>query len=127
MTGTIHAGQPLTDAALGTPPWQAITLQNSWTNIGTTNAQWRFVPLLNQIEVIGAIQNGTISNNTAISQALSPAPLTQLVLPIATENNSSAPVQTPAMYLDTSGVLRVTALPTGTTKLDFHLFFPVDS
>lgn len=128
MPNTLKAGDDITDSVLGLPSWTALSLLNSWTNQGAPQslAQWRFIPLMNAIEVTGSIQNGTITDGTIIASGLTPAPITTLYQGVSVQNGS-APTQTPVMYLDTAGNLKIQSIPSGTTKINFRLWFPLDS
>lgn len=110
---SFNAGNQLLSSTFQTPSWNALTLLNSWQNVGGgfPNAQWRYHPLLNLIEVIGNIQNGANANGTIIASGLSPAPHAEVNV---------------GLMLDTSGNL-LWELGTGVTSLYFHLFFSTDA
>lgn len=127
MPNTLKAGDNITDTVIGLPSWRSLSLQNGWTNQGAPKslAQWRFIPLMNAIEVVGSIVPGTLTDGTIIGGGISPAPVTQLLQPVTITGGTV--VATPVLYLDTSGNLRCQSLPSGVTLVQFRLWFPVDS
>lgn len=126
MPGTLNAGDLLTDALTAEVPWTLLTPINGWLNNVSPQPKWRFLPLLNMIELFGALQSGTITNNTPISANLSPAPAhtspVQLIqVNVATTGGG------PGLVLTSAGSPQVFDLPTGTTLIVFHVFFPLDA
>lgn len=129
MPGTVKAGQELTSTELGIPSWTALTLLASWTNTGSSQvtAQWRYWPLINEIEVIGTIAPGTITDGTTIASGLTPTPASIQNQPVQVQGNSAAPVQTPTLTLTQAGALEVFHLPSGMNEMAFHLWYSLDA
>ena len=129
MAGTVKGGQSLTSALLGVPTWTAGSLLNSWVNTGAGAVafQYRKWRLLNEVEVIGDISSGTITNGTNIASGLpAPASLQQCNPVIDVSGTAAAPI-TPALQVDTSGNLKVEALGSGTTRITFHFWYSLDA
>lgn len=129
MSGTVTAGQKLTSALLGVPAWTAMSLLNSWSNIGEVDAQYRVWELTNELEVIGRISHGSTSGTSQIATMTSlPASLQRAALQEWSATNSYASTTgTPQLELSTAGVLQLLFLPAGTTSLSFHAFYSLDA
>jgi len=128
---TVLAGQDLTAALLGVPAFTAMSLLNSWVNVGAgfVTAQFRVWPLINQVEVVGAIANGTITNGTAIATLTStPASIQDIpMLIIGGSPSGGTAGVTPLLRLQTSGSLQVFDIPTSTTQVMFHGWYSLDA
>ena len=131
MSGTVVAGQKLTSALLGDPAWTAMTLLNSWSNIGEVDAQFRVWELTNELEVIGRISHASISGGgtSQIATMTSlPASLQRRALQEWSATNVFASATgTPHLELTTGGSLTLVALQPGTTSLSFHAFYSLDA
>lgn len=129
MPGTALAGSEASSSKIGVPAWTALTPQNGWTNVGSgqVNFQWRYWPLLNELEVIGTLAPGTTTDATVIGGPLSPTPASIQNQPIQVQGNSAAPVQSPTLTLVTSGNLQIFHMPTGVNEIAFHVWFSVDA
>lgn len=129
MPGSAPAGRELTSNTLGVPGWSALSLGNGWTNTGggQVTAQWRYWPLINEIEVIGTITPGTITDGTVIASGLTPTPASIQNQAVQVQGNSAAPVQTPTLTLVTSGALEVFHMPSGMNEMAFHLWYSLDA
>ena len=129
MSGTVDAGQKLTSALLGDPAWTAMTLLNSWSNIGEVDAQYRLWEMTNELEVIGRISHASTSGNSQIATMTNlPASLQRRALQeYSATNVFVAAVNTPHLELSTAGVLQFINLVAGTTSASFHAFFSMDA
>lgn len=127
MPGSLRAGEDFTDGVISLPSWRALSLLNGWTNQAAPKAaaQWRFIPLMNAIEVVGCIVPGTLTDGTTVASGITPAPVTQLLLSVSASGGTA--VNTPVMYLDPGGNLKIQSIPSGTTLVQFRLWFPLDS
>lgn len=126
MSGTVTAGEKLTSALLGMPPWTPMTLINSWTNhAGDAAGQYRFWELTNELEVIGCLQHASISPGP--SQFCST--FTQF-LPASRQRDIGCEVvlgSAVAIAYTTSGVLEFAILPSGSTIVEFHCWLSLDA
>ena len=61
---TIRAGQIIRAADLAPTEWQPVSFQNGWANLGLEyyDAQFRYLPLTNQVELRGAVYSPGGSN-----------------------------------------------------------------
>jgi hypothetical protein len=128
MPGTALAGQRVTAALAGIPPWTAMTLINSWSNQGggSVNAQYRFWPLLNELEVIGCVKHASITGTSQFCATFATFLPASSQRGIAREIalNPMVPVQ---LYYTTAGVLQFNDLPAGSTIVEFHHWFSLDA
>ena len=130
MAGTVLAGQQLTAALLGVPPWSPMTLQNGWSNAGGSyvTAQYRYWPLLNEVEIIGRIGGGTISAGTIITTLpYTPASVQELPLLIASGATALVNYYTPLINVLQNGNLQIYNVPTSTTVIAFHDWISLDA
>jgi hypothetical protein len=116
MTGNAHrvvAGAEET--------FHTLTLQNGWTANAPALQYRRVVVPPNEVELIGDISAGTITNGTQIANALpaSYQPVTGQSIPVITVGNTASPVRTPIATITAAGILSVFGLPTGTTSIRF--------
>lgn len=130
MTGSVAAGEKLTAAKLGVPPWTAMTLLHGWVNIGGgyAAAQYRKWVLYNSVECIGHISSGTLTDGTIIATlpgGFTPASLQQK--PIAAAGTALIAGSIPRIQIDASGNLEIFSVPTGSPTLDFHFWFSLDA
>lgn len=128
---TVLPGQVQTAALLGIPAWTGITLLNSWTNGGGTevNAQYRLWQLNNSAEIIGNIVHASISGTSQIATLpYTPSSTLRIGLDAWSATNAFATATvTPILQLTTAGVLNAVNLPSGTTNITFHAWFPLDA
>jgi len=108
-----------------------MSLLNSWVNLGASfvTAQFRVWPLLNSVQVVGAIANGTLTNGTAIATLTSvPASVQDIPMLIigGSPSGGNAGV-TPLLRLQISGSLQLFSVPTGTTQLLFNGWYSLDA
>lgn len=128
MPGSANAGSEMTSAKIGIPAWTAMTLGNGWTNTGSgqVTAQYRVWSLTNEIEIIGTITPGTITDGTVIA-TLPVTPNSILNQVVQVQGNSAAPVATPCLTLVASGQLQCFHMPTGVNEVAFHLWYSLDA
>jgi hypothetical protein len=121
------AGQRAQAANVAPTAWTAMTLINSWANVaGLVSAQYRFLPLFNELEVVGTITHASISGTSQFCSTFTqylpastiPAPCNEVIL------TGQPPVQ--LAYLP-SGVMEFVVLPAGSTRVFFHHCFPLDA
>jgi len=127
---TVLAGTDLTGTLLGVPAWTAMSLLNSWTNTGAGNvtAQWRKLNQSNEIEIIGTISAGTLTNGTNIAQITTYLPATGQFVPVmVTTSTGTAGVTSPRLFIDTSGNVQVFSIPASTTAISFHGTYSLDA
>lgn len=130
--GTLPAGSKMVGAKIGIPAWTSMSpLSNSWTTVGGwVLPQYRIWQLINEVEIIGEIHAGTITDGTTIfTMAAGAIPASQQwVCPISIDGGTgSAQLLTPRMLVTTGGALQVYGLPAGTTEIGFHGWFSLDS
>lgn len=129
MAGTVLAGQTLTAALLGVPAWTAMTLTGGWGNEGSpyVTAQYRLWELTSEVECIGRINTGTITDATTIATLpYTPASVQDAVV-ICGGAVSASPEKTPIIEVGTSGTLALYGIPAGTTVLAFHFWYSLDA
>lgn len=110
-------------------PWHSMTLLNSWVNsAGNQNAKYRALGM-NQVQVVGYITSGTITNSTTIATL----PVGYRMLNVTNSPSQpifvaggSSPTQPPVIWLDSSGNIKIFNIPSGTTQLQFNAIFGID-
>jgi len=129
---TAIAGQRVTAAFLNTNipgPWQAVTLLNGWSNLGSgaANAQVRQRDSVT-LELIGVITGGTTTNGTQL--CLLPSGL----WPISRQNlvgqvtNGTGVGDAFTLYCTVGdGKVWLYNIPSGATQLSFHVFLSLDA
>lgn len=118
------AGQLAAAANVAPTAWAAMTLLNSWSNTGggVVTAQWRYLPLTNQVEIIGNIAHASVTGSSQIATLTSNLPATQQNMDVtgftctAAYANAASP---PKLVITTAGALILQGLPAGTTQADF--------
>ena len=127
MPGTVVAGQKLTSALLGMPPWTAMTLINSWSNFsGGRDGQYRYWALTNELEVIGDLQHASISGTSQFCSTFTQFLPNSRSRDVGTEIIMSG-LPTVQVSYSTTGVLEFAALPTGSTVVAFHCWLSLDA
>lgn len=124
MAGTVVAGQKLTSALLGIPPWTAMSLSASWVNFGSgfTTAQYRLWPLINEVELIGTISGGTATNGTVIFT------LPSGYIPASTTNNpvNAGTSTNPYFQVNTLGQIVLNNIG-ASQVISFHFWVSLDA
>jgi hypothetical protein len=121
---TINAGSRILAAVLSPGPWLPMTLINTWTNYGAgySTGQYRLVPLINEVEVIGNLSHASTSGNSVfwtIPAGFIPAS-NQIVC--ATGSPSGAEIGALS-----TGSLEVFTMPAATTLIQFHGWYSMDA
>jgi hypothetical protein len=120
-----------TPATSGIETWHAVPLTNSWTNSGNPPAaQYRkLASPPNSIEVVGRISHAAVSGTSQIATALPSGyiPTHAQDRVCAVFGNTAAPVASPVLSIDATGVLTLFDLPTGTTGVAFHCIYSLDA
>lgn len=125
MSGTVDAGQKLTSALLGMPPWTPMTLINSWTNhAGDADGQYRYWPLTNEMEIIGCLQHASVSGISQFCSTFATNLPASRQRDIALEVVLTSAVQ---ISYATNGVLEFAGLPAGSTIVEFHCWLSLDA
>lgn len=128
MSGTVVAGQKLTSELLGMPAWTAMSLINSWSNTGggKVDAQYRWWPLINELEVIGVVTHASISGNSQFCSTFASYLPASTLIDLAHEAVLSGQPTVEVSY-DPTGVLQFIALPSGSTRVAFHCWLSLDA
>jgi hypothetical protein len=127
LAGTVLAGQKLTSALVGCPPWipMAGSYTNSWSDYGSGNSvgQYRLWPLINEVEIIGTIQHASISGSSAFFTLGSGyQPQTAQVVGVYGTNSSNYV----SIQCATTGVLSFFNLSSN-TFIQFHGWISLDA
>jgi hypothetical protein len=126
---TVLAGQDLTALLLGVPAWTGMSLLNGWTNTGggQPTAQYRLWPLINEVEIIGNISAGTLTNNTTIATLPNTPGSLQKVCVMMVDAAVTLAAGVPLLYVDTGGNLKIFGMPGATTDAGFHGWYSLDA
>lgn len=114
----------------GAETWHTLPLTNGWSNFGTGHVNGKYrLRADNLVEVIGRSSHAAVSGTSVLATALPAAyrPASTQDFDCAVFGNSTAPTATPVLTLDTSGVLTLFDLPSGTTSVSYHIFYSLDA
>lgn len=110
------------------PAWLPLSLINGWSNTGggKVAAQYRFLPLTNELEIVGVVSSASISGNSQPFSALSANFPASTLIDICHEAVLSSQPTVSISY-SPSGIIEFIDLPSGSTRVAFHNFFPLDA